>query len=296
MIDILVQGILLGGYYAILAAGLSFLYSVMGIINLAHGSFAVLAAYIVVSLSKHFGMDPFLATLAVLPIMAVTGVIVERLILEPSQRGGQLAAILATFGVSVVLDNLMFQIFGANTQSLSAFMGDLSWASWEVGTFYVSKLAAIFLVAAVAVLGGLQLFLNHTPLGRAIRATAQDSDTAGLVGINARQARTVATAIAFVTIGLAGAALGMRATFTPYSGTLQLLFAFQATVIGRAGSIWGTLTGGIILGLAQTIGAEISTQGFFIAGNLVFFLVLFARLYNGSFKLPKLFSQAGGRP
>lgn len=295
MIDVLAQGILLGGYYAILAAGLSFLYSVMGIINLAHGSFAVLAAYIVVSLSKIVGMDPFLSTLAVLPIMAVAGVVTERLILEPSQRGGQLAAILATFGVSVVLDNLMFQIFGANTRSLSPFMGDLSWASWEVGNFFVSKLAAIFLVAAVAVLGGLQLFLNYAPLGQAIRATAQDSDTAGLVGVDARRARTIATAIAFATIGLAGAALGMRATFTPYAGTLQLLFAFQATVIGRAGSIWGTLIGGVILGLAQTIGAEISTQGFFIAGNLVFFAVLFARLYSGSLQLPKLFSQIGGR-
>ncbi len=295
MFDILAQGILLGGYYAILAAGLSFLYSVMGIINLAHGSFAVLAAYMVVSLSKYLGMDPFLATLAVLPIMALIGFIMERLILEPSQHGGQLVAILATFGVSVVLDNVMFQVFGANTRSLSPYMGDLSWASWGVGDFYISKLAAILLATAIAVLGGLQLFLNHTPLGRAIRATAQDADTAELVGIDARRARAIATSIAFVTIGLAGAALGMRATFTPYSGTLQLLFAFQATVIGRAGSIWGTLVGGVILGLAQTIGAELSTQSFFLAGNLVFFAVLFARLYNGSFALPRLFRQIGAR-
>jgi branched-chain amino acid transport system permease protein len=296
MFNILAQGILLGGFYAILAAGLSFLYSVMGIINLAHGSFAVLAAYIVVSLSKYFGMDPFLATLAVLPMMALVGFIVERLVFEPSQHGGQLLAILATFGVSVVLDNVLFQIFGANTQSLSPYMGDLTWASWGVGDFYISKLAVILLATSIAVLGGLQLFLNHTPLGRAIRATAQDPDTAGLVGIDARRARTIATCIAFVTIGLAGAALGMRATFTPYSGSLQLLFAFQSTVIGRAGSIWGTLVGGIILGLAQTIGAEISTLSFFLAGNLVFFAILFARLYlyNGSFALPNLLRQIGG--
>jgi len=145
------------------------------------------------------------------------------------------------------------------------------------------------------VLGGLQLFLNYTALGCAIRATAQDADTAELVGVDARRARAIATSIAFVTIGLAGAALGMRATFTPYSGKLQLLFAFQATVIGRAGSIWGTLVGGIILGLAQTIGAEISTQSFFLAGNLVFFVVLFARLYDGSFTLPLSLRQIWGR-
>lgn len=293
MIETLIQGILLGGYYAMLAAGLAFLYSVMGIINLAHGSFAVLAAYLVVGLAKNAGMDPFLAILLVLPVMAVIGMLVERLILEPSQRGGQLLAVLATFGLSVVLDNAMFQAYGANTQSLAPYVGDLSWASWEIGDIYIGKLAALTLVAAVAVLGGLQIFLSYTPLGRAIRATAQDSDTAGLVGIDTRRARMIATAVAFIAIGLAGAALGLRATFTPYAGTPQLLFAFQATVIGGTGSIWGTLLGGIVLGLAQTFGAEISTQGFFIGGNLVFFAVLFARLYSGSIRLPRLKTISG---
>lgn len=293
MIETLIQGILLGGYYAMLAAGLAFLYSVMGIINLAHGSFAVLAAYLVVGLAKHAGMDPFLAILLVLPVMAIIGMLVERLILEPSQRGGQLLAVLATFGLSVVLDNAMFQAYGANTQSLAPYVGDLSWASWEIGDIYIGKLAALTLVAAVAVLGGLQIFLSYTPLGRAIRATAQDSDTAGLVGIDTRRARMIATAVAFIAIGLAGAALGLRATFTPYAGTPQLLFAFQATVIGGTGSIWGTLLGGIVLGLAQTFGAEISTQGFFIGGNLVFFAVLFARLYSGSIRLPRFKTISG---
>jgi len=293
MIETLIQGILLGGYYAMLAAGLAFLYSVMGIINLAHGSFAVLAAYLVVGLAKHAGMDPFLAILLVLPVMAIIGMLVERLILEPSQRGGQLLAVLATFGLSVVLDNAMFQAYGANTQSLAPYVGDLSWASWEIGDIYIGKLAALTLVAAVAVLGGLQIFLSYTPLGRAIRATAQDSDTAGLVGIDTRRARMIATAVAFIAVGLAGAALGLRATFTPYAGTPQLLFAFQATVIGGTGSIWGTLLGGIVLGLAQTFGAEISTQGFFIGGNLVFFAVLFARLYSGSIRLPRFKTISG---
>ncbi|GKY90124.1 branched-chain amino acid ABC transporter permease [Sinisalibacter aestuarii] len=288
MIDVVVQGVLLGGYYAILAAGLAFLYSVMGLFNLAHGSFAVLAAYFVVMLCDALGLDPFLAIALVVLALGVIGVVVERLVFEPSTRGGPLLSVLATFGLSVVLDNAMFQVFGANTRSLAPYIGDLSWASWELGDLYVGKLAVITLVAAVAVLGGLHLFLTHTGLGRAIRATAQDADTAGLVGIDPRRARTIAAAIAFMTIGLAGAALGMRATFTPYSGTPQLLFAFQAAVIGGSNSIWGTLIGGIVLGLSQTIGAEISTQGFFIAGNLVFFAVLFARLYGGSLRLPAL--------
>lgn len=288
MIETVIQGILLGGYYALLAAGLSFLYSVMGIINLAHGAFAVLAAYLIVGITQSSGLDPFLAILLVLLAMAFIGVVIERLVFEPSQRGGQLVAVLATFGLAVVLDNVMFQIFGANTQSLAPYVGDLSWASWEIGDLYVGKLAVLTLVTAIAVLGGLQLFLSFTPLGRAIRATAQDPDTAGLVGIDTKRARMIATAAAFVAIGLAGAALSLRTTFTPYSGTPQLLFAFQATVIGGTGSIWGTLLGGIVLGLAGTIGAEISTQGFFIGGNLVFFAVLFARLYSGSIRLPRL--------
>lgn len=286
MIDTLIQGVLLGGYYAILAAGLAFLYSVMGLFNLAHGSFAVLAAYGVVLLCDSLGLNPFLSVLIVVLAMGLVGIVVERLIFEPSTRGGPLLSVLATFGLSVVLDNAMFQSFGANTRSLAPYIGDLSWASWELGELYVGKLAVLTLVVAVAVLGGLHLFLMRTGLGRAIRATAQDADTAGLVGIDPRRARMIAAAIAFMTIGLAGAALGMRAAFTPYSGTPQLLFAFQAAVIGGAAGVWGTLLGGIVLGLAQSIGAEISTQGFFIAGNLVFFAVLFARLYGGSLRLP----------
>jgi branched-chain amino acid transport system permease protein len=133
----------------------------------------------------------------------------------------------------------------------------------------------------VVLLGGLQLFLTRTPLGRAIRATAEDPDTVGLIGIDARKVNAAATAIAMVTVGISGALLGMRATFSPYSGGPQLIFAFEAAVIGGAGSLWGTLIGGIVLGVAQSVGAMISSQGFFIAGHFVFLAVLFARLYVG---------------
>ena len=137
----------------------------------------------------------------------------------------------------------------------------------------------LIFVVAVALLGGLQLFLSYTALGRAIRATAEDPDTAGLVGIDAARANAVATAIAMVTVGIAGAALGMRATFDPYSGAPQLLFAFEAAVIGGAGSLWGTLAGGIVLALAQTLGAQLHPLGFLIGGHAAFVLVLFVRLF-----------------
>jgi branched-chain amino acid transport system permease protein len=126
---------------------------------------------------------------------------------------------------------------------------------------------------------GLQLFLARTPLGRAIRATAEDPETVGLIGVNARVANAAATAIAMATLALAGAALAMRATFDPYAGAPQLIFAFEAAVIGGTGSLWGTLVGGVVLGVAQNLGAQINPQGFFIAGHATFLAILFGRLY-----------------
>ena len=119
MINTLIQGVLLGGYYAVIACGLSFMFSVMRIINLAHGSLAVLAAYLLFVLADHFGLSPWLGLLIVLPVMAIIGFLLQRLVLERSLRGGLLVPILATFGLSIVIDNLLFQQFGADTRSLS---------------------------------------------------------------------------------------------------------------------------------------------------------------------------------
>ncbi|MEP7240676.1 MAG: branched-chain amino acid ABC transporter permease [Devosia sp.] len=280
MINTLVQGVLLGGYYALIAAGLSFMFSVMRIINLAHGSLAVLAAYGLFALAQYFGISPFLGLLIVLPAMAVLGLLLQRLVLDRAMRAGPLVPILATFGLAIVIDNALFEMFGANTRSLGNFIGSLSYDSVELpGRIFVGELAIGTFVLAVLLLGGLQLFLSFTSYGRAIRATAEDADTAELVGINARRANAIASAIALVTVGLAGAALGMRGTFDAYSGSAQLLFAFEAAVIGGAGSVWGTLLGGIVLALAQSIGATISPLGFLIAGHGVFLVVLFARIW-----------------
>jgi branched-chain amino acid transport system permease protein len=276
----IVQGILLGGYYALIACGLSFMFSVMRIINLAHGSLAVLSAFGLWLLAERFGIQPFLGLIIVLPLMAAVGWALQRYLLERSARGGALLPILTTFGLAIVIDNLLFEEFGADTRSLAPYIGSLSYDSWEwPGNIYVGKLAVLILVVAVALLGGLQLFLSYTAMGRSIRATSEDPDTAGLVGIDAVRANAVATAIAMVTVGIAGAALGMRATFDPYSGAPQLLFAFEAAVIGGAGSLWGTLAGGIVLALAQTLGAQLHPLGFLIGGHAAFVVVLFIRLF-----------------
>lgn len=279
-INQILQGVLLGGYYALIACGLSFMYGVMRIINLAHGSLAVLAAFGLFVLADRFAISPFLGLLIVLPAMALIGVLLQRLVLDRSLRGGLLVPLLSTFGLAIVIDNLLFEVFGADTRSLAPFLGSLSYDSWALtDDIYVGQLATLIFVTAVVVLGGLHLFLTRSPFGRAIRATAEDADTVGLVGVDARTVNAAATAIAMVTVGLAGFALAMRATFDPYAGGPQLIFAFEAAVIGGAGSLWGTLVGGIVLGVAQSVGAEISPQGFLIAGHAVFLAVLFARLF-----------------
>ncbi|MGY5800690.1 branched-chain amino acid ABC transporter permease [Rhizobium sp. LEGMi12c] len=284
MSNTLIQGILLGGYYAVIACGLSFMFSVMRVINLAHGSLAVAAAYGLWLLAAKLGIPPFIGLLIVLPVMAIIGWLLQRFVLERSARGGTLLPILTTFGLSIVIDNLLFEQFGADTRSLAPFIGNLSYASWQLpGHVFVGKLAVLMMVTAIVIIGGLQFFLSRFAIGRSIRATAEDPDTAGLVGIDARRVNAVATAITMVTVGIAGAFLAMRATFNPYSGGPQLLFAFEAAVIGGAGSLWGTLLGGIVLGLAQSVGAQIHPQGFLIGGHIAFLLVLFVRLHQFGF-------------
>jgi branched-chain amino acid transport system permease protein len=279
MLSNLIQAVFLGGYYAMVACGLSFMFSVMRIINLAHGSLAILSAYLLFVLAKQFGINPFLGLLIVMPTMAALGWVLQRYILDRSARGGELLPVLTTFGLAILIDNLMFQRFGADTRSLAPYIGDLSFDAFELpGGIFVGKLQVLVLVTVILVIGTLQLFLQITQLGRSIRATAMDPDTAGLVGIDAKRASAVATAIAMATVTLAGAFLGMRGTFQPYSGSLQLLSAFEATVIGGLGSLWGTLFGGIVLAVAQTLGATVHPQGFLLGGHFAFLAVLFIRL------------------
>lgn len=290
----LVQGVMLGGYYALIACGLSFMFSIMRIINVAHGSLAVLAAYALFVLADSFGVNPFLGLLIVVPLMALVGFALQVFILQRTSSSGQLVPILATFGLAIVIDNGLFERFGADTRSLAPYLGTLSYGSWSLTkTIDVGQLSALILAAAVMVLGGLHVFLRHTALGRAIRATAADPDTAGLVGINPQRTNAIAAAIAMATVALAGAAMGMRATFDPFAGGTQMVFAFEAAVIGGVGSLFGTLLGGIALGVVQSFGAQVNPQGFFVAGHFFFLAVLLARLRRGEFG--RVLARLGGK-
>jgi branched-chain amino acid transport system permease protein len=275
----LLSGVLLGGYYALLACGLSFMFGVMRIINLAHGDLAILSACLVFLIADATGISPFIAIIIVLPVMGGIGWGLQRGMLERSLRSGVLVPLLTTFGLAIFIENGLFEYFGADTRSLAPYIGDFAFDSWAItSNVYVGSLAALIFAVAVVLLGGLKLFLSSTSLGRQIRATAEDPDTAELVGINARAVYAIAAAIAVASAGLAGMFLAMRETFSPYSGPMQLIFAFEAVVIGGIGSLSGTLIGGIVLGVAQTLGAQINPQGFLIAGHVVFLAVLAGRL------------------
>jgi len=275
VVNAIVQGILLGGLYALFACGLSLMFGVMRIINLAHGDIAVLGAFGVWVVTTQLGISPLVALLIALPVMLALGYGLQVTLLARSLKAGELTPLLTTFGLAIVIQNALLKIFSPDVRSLGAATGRLSIGSWRIADrLAVPYLGILVLVLAVAVLGGLQLMLARTRFGREMRATAQDPDTAGLVGVPAPAVYAQATAIAVGTATLAGVFLGIHASFAPSSGPTQLIFAFEAVVIGGLGSLWGTLVGGIVLGIAQTLGALIDPQYSILAGHIVFLVVL----------------------
>lgn len=274
-VNALVQGVFLGGLYALFACGLSLLFGVMRIINLAHGDLAVLGAFLVWQITTSFDVNPFVALVPTLLVMIVLGYLLQRVVLTRSLRSGTLIPLLATFGLSIVIQNGLLQAFSADVNALGPQSGALSTASWRISdALSIPVFGLVVLGVAVAVLGGLQLVLRRTATGREMRATAQDADTAGLLGVPSSAVYARVTAIAVATATVAGTFLAIRSTFDPSSGPTQLIFAFEAVVIGGLGSLWGTLTGGIVLGIAQTLGAVINPQFSILAGHLVFLAVL----------------------
>ncbi|MFA5904892.1 MAG: branched-chain amino acid ABC transporter permease [Desulfobacula sp.] len=280
MLDTVIQGILLGGYYAVLAAGLSLMFGVVRFINLAHGDLAIAGAYLVLFSVETWGISPWTAAVFVLPVMALLGWVLQATLFARSIRGGGLLPLLTTFGLGAVLQNGLFGLFGSDTKSLGNHIGSLSWSSRQLPfNICLGDLSVITFISAVVILLVLQTIMTRTKLGRAIRATASDPEAAELSGIDAGKVHRAAAAIAVALAGLAGIFLAMRALISPYSGPAQLIFAFEAVVIGGVGSLWGTLLGGIVLGVSQTLGSLISAQWFQLTGHLVFLGILGIRLF-----------------
>ena len=274
------QGVFLGAFYAVLACGLSLMFGVMRIINLAHGDVAVLGAYLTFVVVERTGASPFVGFLVALPVMVVLGYILQLTILERALKGGLLTPLLATFGLSIVIQNLLLLVFSPDVHSLGANTGVLSTAGLSLfsGGITVPLLGVTILAVAVVVFGSLQLLLSRSPIGWRMRATAEDADAAELIGINSRQVYARATAIAVATAALGGLFLAIRSVFDPVSGPVQLIFAFEAVVIGGMGSLWGTLLGGLALGVAQTLGSQINPEYSALSGHLLFLAVMVFRL------------------
>jgi branched-chain amino acid transport system permease protein len=273
-IDAIVQGVLLGGLYALFAIGLSITYGVMRLVNIGHGDFLVLAAYLALWPVTQMHLHPFLAILPVAALMFCLGYSLQRVLLNRTIGPNPLAPLLATFGLSIILRNGLQQIFHSDSRSFQ--IGELGTDSISVGgAISVGVFPLIVFMTAVALTVLVSLLFSRTRIGIALRATSDDSETAGLMGIRARHTYAVALAISFALIAVGGVFAGIRTTFTPESGPAALLYAFEAVVIGGMGSLWGTFAGAVILGVAQTIGAKIAIGIGILAGHLVFLAVLF---------------------
>jgi branched-chain amino acid transport system permease protein len=272
-VNALIQGILLGGLYALLAAGLSLMFGVMRIVNLAHGALAVLAAYLGLIFIQSFDIPLFLAIVIVVPVMAAVGFLLQWGLFNRALTKGGLAPLLVAFGLAVVITQLLQAMFTADTRSIPA--GALATQSIQVtDQLSIGMLPLLTFLVGVGVIIALQLFISKAPLGRAMRACSDDNDTVTLMGIDNRQVYALSTAIAVGTVGLAGMFIGMRTQFSPTFGDLILIFAFEAVIIGGLGSLWGTLAGGMILGIAQTIGSQINPSYGVLFGHLVFLAIL----------------------
>ena len=275
-IDAILQGALLGGLYALFAAGLSLMFGIMRLVNLAHGDLIVLAAFFILLVADSFGVDIFLATAAVLPAMFATGYLLQRHLLNFTLGHDILPPLLVTFGISIVIQNGLLEGFSADSRRLQAF--GLETASWSLGGgIAIGVLPAMTFATAVAAIVVLNRIMYRTELGRAFRATSDDPATAQLMGIDNRRIFAVATAIAFVVVAISALYFGNRAQFDPTIGAFRLLYAFEAVIIGGLGSLWGTLAGGVILGVAQTVGAKINPEWQILAGHAVFLTVLVVR-------------------
>jgi branched-chain amino acid transport system permease protein len=273
-VNVALQGILLGGLYALFAIGLALVFGVMRLVNLAHGDLGILAAFIALGLlrSTHMGL-PAAGVLSII-IMFAVGYVLQRGLLNYTLGTDDTRPIVVTFGLAIIIQNALLLKFSADEQGLDA--GRLETASIRINSHIsIGWYSIIVFIVAVVIIAGLQTFLNRTRMGRAFRATSDDREAAELMGMNNRHIYSLAMAVALATVAVGGLAFAIRTTFDPTSGPFNLIFAFEAVIMGGMGSIWGTLLGGVVLGLAQTLGAQAFGTGWgILCGHAVFLIVL----------------------
>lgn len=280
-INTLLQGVLIGGLYSLFATGLALSFGVMRMINIAHGDFAILAAFAAIAVVEPLGLNPFVVMLVIVPLMGGFGYLLQRLVLNRTLGRDILPPLLVTFGLAIIIQNMLLLLFSADTRSLN--VGELGTASIALGgEVAVGVLPLTILAVALAVLAGLQWLFSSTSLGRAFRAASDDREAAQLMGIDNRHIYGLAMALAMAIVAIAGVFLAIRANIGPADGPARLLYAFEAVIIGGLGSLWGTLAGGMVLGVAQAIGLKANPGWGILAGHLAFLAVLVVRP-NGLF-------------
>jgi branched-chain amino acid transport system permease protein len=272
-VNVAVQGILLGGLYALFAIGLALVFGVMRLVNLAHGDLGILAAFIALGFVRSGVGLPASAVLSVI-IMFAVGYVLQRGLLNFTLGTDDTRPIVVTFGLAIIIQNALLLKFSADEQGLNG-------GSLETASIHISNRLAIgwypllVFVLAVVIIAALQTFLNGTKMGRAFRATSDDREAAELMGMNNRHVYALAMAVSLGTVAIGGLALAVRTSFDPTSGPFNLIFAFEAVIMGGMGSIWGTLLGGVLLGAAQTLGAQAFGSGWgILCGHAVFLIVL----------------------
>jgi len=275
-LNTIMQGVLIGGLYAMFAAGLSLIFGIMRLVNIAHGDLIVLAAYLALVVVETFGLNPFASLLIVVPVMAALGYALQRFLLNRTLGDDLLPPLLVTFGLSVIIQNGLLELFTADSRRLNA--GAIEVATLPIADgLSIGLLPLIQFAAAVAVIGLLQVLFYRTALGRAFRATSDDQPVARLMGLNDQHVFALAMALSLAVIAIAGVLLAIRTNFDPSTGPARLIFGFEAVIIGGLGNLWGTLAGGIILGVAQAIGAKLDPGWQILAGHLAFLAVLAVR-------------------
>lgn len=274
-LDGLIQGVLLGGLYAQYALGMALMFGVMRVVNITHGDLVILLALIGISLATTFSLGPWSVLIVLVVLGAVLGVILQRLILNRVVGADPLPSLIATFGLSIALQNAMLQIWSADTRSLEG--GNIVHASFQVGPLFVGVLPVIVLATATVLTGGLDVALRSTRFGRALRAASADVEAAALTGVNPKTVYTLATAIAVAILGFAAVFQSLRSTVAPADGAFQLIYAFEAVIIGGMGSIWGAFLGAMALGVSQSVGFRIDPGFGILAGHLVFLIILALR-------------------
>ncbi len=275
-VNAIVQGVLIGGLYTLFAAGLSLIFGVMRLVNIAHGDLIVGAAYLAMVVISATGLHPLLSLLLVVPIVALLGYAIQIGLLNRVMGKDILPPLIVTFGLSIIIQNLLLQGFSADSRKLDAGAIEVQSVNVLPGVD-IGYMPLLTFVAAIAIIAGLQFLFYKTSMGRAFRATSDDGEIAQLMGLDNRKVFAWAMALSMAVVAVAGVFLAVRANFDPFMGPSRLIFGFEAVIIGGLGNLWGTLAGGIILGVAQGLGAQIDPGWQLLAGHIAFLIILAIR-------------------